>query len=142
MSEPTKTKAFKDVLDNFIHIGNCYYNGKHFDNVLNIFSDLTEEEQKIFLRGVHHIWTVVEVGVGNVPQALPKPKPDDDPASTEDYNSKLMIETKFWFIRALGISFIAGLASLIVLVIFFASGTTGRYDAAVNIIKIFGLLFK
>lgn len=142
MSEPTKNKAFKDVIDKFIHIGNCYYNGKHFDNVLNIFSDLTEEDKKIFLRSVHQIYSVVEMGVGNLSLEVSKTKIDNEPDTSENYNSKLMIETKFWFIRAFGISCIIGLLVFIILILFFASGVSGNYGNNSIVWKILSLMFK
>lgn len=139
-------KAFRDVLDKFVHIGNCYYNGKHHDNILNIFSDLEEEDKKLLLRGVHHIYSIVEFGV-NAPdiQMGPRLSPamdGDAEVSQMDYNSKLMIEMKFWFIKTFGILFLLSITGFVFFILYVTSGTSEGPERAANLFKIFGLLFN
>lgn len=139
-----QTIAFKDVLDKFIHIGNCYYNGKHHDNVLNIFADLDEEDKKVFLRGVHHIYTVIEFGVEtNQLSVLPKAEPGETPGSSiEDYNSKLLVEMKFWFIKTFGILIVLFLAGVVIFVLYLSASLDEEPGKVSNLFRVFGLLFN
>lgn len=141
MNEQT-TKAFRDVLDKFVHIGNCYYNGKHHDNVLNIFSDLDEEDRKLLLRSVHHIYTIVEFGTTPTPFTTRlKAGPENDPVTIADYNTKLMVEMKFWFVKTFGILFLLSVTAFTFFILYVSSSGTGDTQRVANLFKIFGLLF-
>lgn len=139
-----QTTAFKDVLDKFIHIGNCYYNGKHHDNVLNIFADLDEEDKKVFLRGVHHIYTVIEFGVeSNQLAPLVKAEPGEPlDFSIDDYNTKLLVEMKFWFIKTFGILFVTLLIGIVIFILYLSTGLDEEPGRVASLFKVFGLLFN
>lgn len=144
MNEQT-TKAFRDVLDKFIHIGNCYYNKKHHDNVLNIFADLEEEDKKIFLRGVYYIYTIVELGTNNPLLNSDTTQEDgssDENSNSSSYNNKLMIEMKFWFIKTAGAILFTALTFFILFVLYTTSSISDGQEATTGLIKVLGLLFN
>lgn len=145
MSDKTTTKAIRDVLDKFVHIGNCYYNGKHHDNVLNIFGDLNQEDQKILLRGVHQIYLLLESGeISSEIPLFPKVQNDHDTEveSSADYNSKMMIELKFWFFKTMGLMTLTILSLLVVIVAYFGSSEDGSGQGLTRVFKVLALMFS
>lgn len=138
-----KLTTFKDSLDKFIHIGNAYYNGKHHDNVMNIFQDLDEEDRMVFLRGVFHIYNYMEYGAASketVPSKPNKPKTDEDD-DIVGFNNRQMVELKVWFVKVLVWLVAIGLVFLFGLGIYFSSASGGAEDT-VNIFKVIALLFS
>ena len=90
--------GLKEVLAKLKKINEEDYNGKHYDNALNIFNDLSDRDKKVFLLGVLNIYNMMEataaVDLGQsswaplggdipdlppVPPPLPKPKPKVKP---------------------------------------------------------------
>ena len=142
MSSPKQT-TFREALDKFIHIGNCFYNGKHHDNAMNIFNDLDEEDRMVFLRGVFHIYNFMEYGpstkeLGTSKPVKPKIDEDEDVVS---FNNRQMVELKVWFVKVLVWLVVLGLVVLFGLGIYFSSSAGGEEDT-VNIFKILALLFS
>lgn len=108
--------SFRDVLGKFLHIADHDYKGHVHDNVLNIFNDLDEDDQKLFLRGVVHIHSVVVGNVDALPKRDVKPKPvvstrelepseiDDDDEEVVDYiNTRQKNAIKVWMVKTLTI---------------------------------------
>lgn len=142
MTKPNN-KAFKDVLDKFIHIGNCYYNGKHYDNVLNIFNDLENEDQKALLHGVYYLFAVMEHGMvpgTNQPNVKPKPEVLDTPKeSNEDTVTK---ELKLWVAKTLILMSIFAFFGVFTLVVLFGGSADESSETLKRTVSIFSLLLN
>ena len=141
MTKPNN-KAFREVLDKFIHIGNCYYNAKHYDNVLNIFNDLERTDQRTLLLGVYHLYAIMEHGVvPGTDQPNVKPKPDVAEALKTPEHDKAMVELKIWIVKVLVSAALLIFICLVLIVIFFGGPMEEGTDALSKTIKIFSLLF-
>lgn len=141
MSNQT-TKAFKEALDKFIHIGNCYYNSKHHDNVLNIFNDMEHIDRIALLKGVFHIYSIFEFGIEEHSSMPVKttPKPETEVLATsvdENINNKALVELKFWTFK---VTFILGLMFFFgfIILVFFMSDSVDTGHSTLN--KFFGIL--
>lgn len=55
--------TFLEAIAKFTHIGEVYYKSHYYDNVMNIFYELTEEERKELLRAIYQISMLVQNGV-------------------------------------------------------------------------------
>lgn len=146
MSNQT-TKAFKEALDKFIHIGNCYYNSKHHDNVLNIFNDMEHVDRIALLKGVFHMYSIFEFGIeehNSIPVKT-TPKPEVDALATsvdESINNKALVELKFW---AFKVTFILGLVfffGFIILVFTMSDSVDTGHSSLNKFFGILGLLFS
>lgn len=62
MPDQEKEKL-SDVINKVKTIGNNHYDGKIYDNILNIFADLTIKEQRTLLKGLINICFIVETQV-------------------------------------------------------------------------------
>lgn len=62
MPEQEKEKL-SDVINKVKTIGNNHYDGKVYDNILNIFADLTIKEQRTLLKGLVNICFIAEAQV-------------------------------------------------------------------------------
>lgn len=146
MSNQT-TKAFKEALDKFIHIGNCYYNSKHHDNVLNIFNDMEHVDRIALLKGVFHIYSIFEFGIeehNSLPvKTTPKPEVDALAISVdESINNKALVELKFWVFK---VTFVLGLVfffGFIILVFFMSDSVDTGHSTLNKVFGILGLLFS
>lgn len=58
------------LLEKFFHIGRTKYNGHIYDNVLNIFDDMSSEEQKELLRGTIGIFAILTTSFSNVRELI------------------------------------------------------------------------
>lgn len=140
MTKPNNN-TFRDVLDKFIHIGNCYYNSKHYDNVLNIFNDLEKEDQKNLLLGVYYLFVLMERGPASdtyEPVLQPKPVNDENPESD---HKKVMTELKIWFVKMSVIFVLISFLSLIVMIIFFGGNAAESSGILSRTFKILSMLF-
>ncbi len=140
MTKPNNN-TFRDALDRFIHIGNCYYNSKHYDNVLNIFNDLEKEDQKNLLLGVYYLFVVIEHG--DVPKQYepvlqPKPNAGESP---ETEHKKVMTELKIWFVKMSVIFVLISFLSLIVMILFFGGNAAESSGILSRTFKILSMLF-
>lgn len=146
MSNQT-TKAFKEALDKFIHIGNCYYNSKHHDNVLNIFNDMEHVDRIALLKGVFHMYSIFEFGIEehNSMPVKTTPKPEVEALATsvdENINKKALVELKFW---AFKVTFVLGLVfffGFIILVFFMSDSVDTGHSTLNKVFGILGLLFS
>ena len=141
MTKPNNNNTFRDVLDKFIHIGNCYYNSKHYDNVLNIFNDLEKEDQKNLLLGVYYLFVVMEHGADPgqyEPVLQPKPNAGENP---EAEHKKVMTELKIWFVKMSAIFVLISFLSLIVMVLFFGGNAAESSGILSRTFKILSMLF-
>lgn len=141
MTEEATT--LKESLEKFTYIGLTYYSGKYHDNVLNIFSDLTTEEKKIFLRGVYDIYNHFDTGI-----ETQKTNHEDSVVDTKakdylvDYNSKVMVDVKVWFIKIFGIVLTLTVAFIFMFTLYVGTGISEDPKRLSNLFKIFGLLFN
>ena len=141
MTKPNNNNTFKDVLDKFIHIGNCYYNSKHYDNVLNIFNDLEKEDQKNLLLGVYYLFVLMEhnpVSETHAPVLQPKPIAGESP---ETEHKKVMTELKIWFVKMSAIFVLISFLSLIVMILFFGGNAAESSGILSRTFKILSMLF-
>ena len=141
MTKPNNNNTFRDVLDKFIHIGNCYYNSKHYDNVLNIFNDLEKEDQKNLLLGVYYLFVLMERGPASdtyEPVLQPKPVNDENPESD---HKKVMTELKIWFVKMSVIFVLISFLSLIVMILFFGGNAAESSGILSRTFKILSMLF-
>ena len=125
MTDKVTIASFRDVLNRYLHIADHDYKGHVHDNVLNIFNDMTEEEQKSFLRGVIHIHSVVVGHIDDLPKRQSKPKgvestrdlrsedkdPDEDDV-VEYINTRQKMAMRMWLTKATAVTilfFVCGL---------------------------------
>lgn len=138
-----KQPTFKESLDKFVHIGNAYYNGKHHDNVMNIFNDLDEVDRMVFLRSVFHIYSIMEFGVASKETAQIKSNKvktdeDDDIAV---FNNRQMVELKVWFVKVLVWLVVICFVLIFGLGVYFSS-SPGTEESGTNLFRVIGLLFS
>ena len=141
MTKPNNNNTFRDVLDKFIHIGNCYYNAKHYDNVLNIFNDLEKEDQKNLLLGVYYLFVLMEHGSEpgtHEPVLQPKPNAGESP---ETEHKKVMTELKIWFVKMIAILVLISFLSLIVMILFFGGNAAESSGILSRTFKILSMHF-
>ncbi len=146
MSNQT-TKAFKEALDRFVHIGNCYYNSKHHDNVLNIFNDMEHIDRIVLLKGMFHMYSIFEFGIEehNSMPVKTTPKPEVEVLATsvdESINKKALVELKFWTFK---VTFILGLVfffGFIILVFLMSDSVDTGHSTLNKVFGILGLLFS
>lgn len=60
---PNKEKHLIQLIAKFYNISRQRYNGKTFDNVLNIFDDLSLDEQKLLIQGVLGVYAASASGL-------------------------------------------------------------------------------
>lgn len=138
-----KQSTFRESLDKFIHIGNAYYNGKHHDNVMNIFNDLDEEDRMVFLRGVFHIYNFMEYGIHSkemTQQRQVNPKTDEDDDIVV-FNNRQMVELKVWFVKVLVWLVVFGLVILFGVGVYFSSTPSGEENGT-SIFRVLATLFS
>lgn len=141
MTKPNNNNTFRDVLDKFIHIGNCYYNSKHYDNVLNIFNDLEKEDQKNLLLGVYYLFVLMEHGGGpDTYESVLQPKLVND-ENPEAEHKKVMTELKIWFVKMSVIFVLISFLSLIVMILFFGGNAAESSGILSRTFKILSMLF-
>ena len=123
----TEKKTLKEVLEQFEYVGNTIYNGKFDDNVLNIFSELTDAEKRILLRSVYNLLCILNVPPENqsVPSRLKKPKLDEE---TGNGVSEEVGEIKTWLLKFILGTFVIGavLTLGVVFVMSFAQTVSGK----------------
>lgn len=68
--EPTVPIQLIPLLEKFIQIGRTRYNGRIYDNVLNIFDDLSTDEQRELLRGTLNIYAILTTSFSNVRELI------------------------------------------------------------------------
>lgn len=146
MSNQT-TKAFKEALDKFIHIGNCYYNSKHHDNVLNIFSDMEHSDRIALLKGVFHMYSIFEFGIEehNSMPVKTTPKPEVEALATsvdESINNKALVELKFWAFKVTFILALVFFFGFIILVLTMSDSVDTGHSTLNKFFGILGLLFS
>ena len=146
MKESKTNKPLKEALESFNHIGKCFYNGKHHDNVLNIFNDMDHDHKLSLLRGVFEIFTVVESGVKEFPSSLLTSPPKKEVQTTEDSEPATdasMRELKVWLFKlvALTIVFIMLLAFFAVFFLHISPPEFGSKSASTTF-RVFELLLK
>lgn len=134
-------KAFKESLDRFVHIGNVHYNGKHFDNVLNIFNDLDSSDQKSLLVGVYYLFSVMEGNVNPSTNTLiTKPKPETLNSGTS-LEGKHVTELKIWLIKMIAVALTMGIFAIVLSVIIIGGANTENNVSFLgNVFKIIMLL--
>lgn len=138
--EKSNPKAFRDVLDKFIHIGHFYYNGKHHDNVLNIFNDLDKTDQKTLLLGVYFLYSVMETGsFENPSEAELKPKPEVLQEES-GYDEKEMAKLRTWFFKVLVIVFVGFVFGLFTVLVWFGQSVEEDPESIGIIFKIISLM--
>lgn len=136
-------KALREALDKFVHIGDCFYNGKHHDNVLNIFNDMEHEDRLTLLRGVHDIYSILENGSFSavVGRALAPPSKQDDEKTLTSVNEIGMQELKFWFVKVIFLAIMVGLLLLVGFV--FVLSLSGDESKSISLtMKAISLLLK
>lgn len=78
----TERVTFKEAIVKYMHIGTVFFRGHYDDNALNIFAELTAEDQKALLRGMSSIFLMLEEGTiptlleESIHQALRRQAPD------------------------------------------------------------------
>ena len=144
MDNNKQTKALKEVIEKFDHIGNCYYNGKHHDNVLNIFNDLDENDRKEFLRGTFAVYKIIESGheKTTTTAVVPKLEPFSKGENLSIINEQSLVELKIWFIKMLGIVVTVGIIILIGLVMYFSNTAETGANGLGKVFKILSLLMN
>lgn len=144
MDNNKQTKALKEVIEKFDHIGNCYYNGKHHDNVLNIFDDLDENDRKEFLRGTYAVYKIIESGhmKESNSEVVPKLEPFGRGENVSIINEQSLVELKIWFIKMLGTVVTVGIIILISSVMYFSNTAETGADGLSKIFKILSLLMN
>lgn len=144
MDNNKQTKALKEVIEKFDHIGNCYYNGKHHDNVLNIFNDLDENDRKEFLRGTYAVYKIIESGhmKESNSEVIPKLEPFGRGENISIINEQSLVELKIWFIKMLGTMVTVGIIILISLVMYFSNTAETGADGLSKVFKILSLLMN
>lgn len=114
----SEKKTLKEVLEQFEYVGNTIYNGKFEDNVLNIFSELTDAEKRVMLQSFYHLLCVLTLPPEEqkVPVRRNRPQLEEDP-DEEIYNQE-MSGFKTWILKFLFGSLITtGVATVFVLVL-------------------------
>lgn len=106
--------TFLEAIAKFIHIGEVYYNNHYYDNVLNIFDELTEEDRKELLRAVYQIFVLVEKGVIENPlrpsrqrEGIPEERTVD--ASMTASSTFIIVLLVFLLLLVVSIFFIVGM---------------------------------
>lgn len=135
----TEKKTLKEVLEQFEYVGNTIYNGKFDDNVLNIFSELSDSEKRILLRSVHNLLCILNIPPENqnVPSRLKKPKLDEDPGNgtTEEIG-----RLKTWLLKFILGTFVIGCVCTLA-VVFIMSFNQTMNEQGSDFFKILKLLF-
>ena len=144
MDNNKQTKALKEVIEKFDHIGNCYYNGKHHDNVLNIFNDLDENDRKEFLRGTYAVYKIIESGHMKIvtTTVVPNLEPFRKGENVSAINEQSLIELKIWFVKMLGVVVTVGIIILIGLVMYFSNTAESGANGLSKVFKILSLLMS
>ena len=147
-------RTFNEVLERINSIGHAFYRGKHYDNMKNIWEELEEEEKKIVLLAVYHMYIVNNGGVQTLPPGLTAPALAPTPKVTPqisklpaiganetlaEYDQRLMVRTKHFISIALvlvSVVFIFLLAGSVVAMDFETTNET-KLDFLVKIFKVF-----
>ena len=144
-------RTLNEVLARIHFLGQVFYNGKHHDNILNIWADLEEGEKRILLLASYHMYAVNNGGMPTLPPALtpappeePKPKLTDLPPlkadeTLEDYDKRLMVRTKHIvtsaFVIVAGLFIIALAGSVITMD--FETAQDSKLDFIIRVLQIF-----
>ena len=145
MTDKVTIASFRDVLNRYLHIADHDYKGHVHDNVLNIFNDMTEEERKLFLRGVIHIHSVVVGHIDTIPKRDSKLKvvestrdlrnegvdPDEDEV-VEYINTRQKLAMKTWLTKVTAITILVCLFSMFLVSLMSSNGVSIPYFESIT----------
>ena len=137
----TEKKTLKEVLEQFEYVGNTIYNGKFEDNILNIFTELSESEKRVLLYSVYNLLCIMTLPPEEqkVP-ARPK-KPQIEEESDEEVYNQELDAFKAWIIKFLFGSLIVGVVCTLMVTVLLSLHKTfnGEGSTFFSVIK---LLFE
>lgn len=159
MPEQQKQKL-SDVIVRVKDIASNQYEGRVYDNILNIFADLTLSEQRTLLKGLINICFIVEgqvienkIDINDNKQKIETNTENIDKLDHETteikkelieielLNKKELIKMKSWLLKAgfIVVVFLIGLAIIASMIL---DGPTKVSDSIINMLEIFRALFK
>lgn len=113
----TEKKTLKEVLEQFEYVGNTIYNGKFEDNILNIFTELSESEKRVLLRSVYNLLCIM-VLPPEEQKVPPRPKkPQLEEESDEEVYNQELDAFKAWIIKFLFGSLIVGVVCTLMVMV-------------------------
>lgn len=159
MPEQEKQKL-SDVIVRVKDIASNQYEGRVYDNILNIFADLTLAEQRTLLKGLINICFIVEgqvienkIDINDNKQRIETNTENIDKLDHETteikkelieielLNKKELIKMKSWLLKA-GFFVVVFLLGLAVVASIILDGPTKVSDSVINMFEIFRALFK